>query len=111
MKLTLTAVLRKDKVNSNNQHPIIIRISYANEKSRVGLGYSLELDKWESSSETPNKKCEERIKREITNKIGEEKERIKDTFREYYQREGEFPTHQTLLALLKENKGRKNNEE
>jgi integrase len=109
MKLTLTAVLRKDKVNSNNQHPIIIRISYANQKSRVGLGYSLEVNKWESSSETPNKKCEERVKREITNKIEAEKKRIEDTFGDYYQKEGEYPTHPVLLKLLKENRGRRSN--
>jgi hypothetical protein len=109
MKLTLTAVLRKDKVNSSNQHPIVIRVSYANEKSRVGLGYSLEAHKWEAATESPNKQCEEKLKREINKNIGEVKERIEETFRSYYQKEGEYPSHPQLLALLKENKGKKYN--
>ncbi len=109
MKLSLTAVIRKDKVNSSNQHPLVIRVSYANEKSRVGLGYSLELNKWDSENETPNKKCEDKVRREIIKKIEDVKYRIEDTFRNYYQKEGEYPSHPALLSLLKENKGRKHN--
>lgn len=108
MKLNLTAVLRKDKVNSDNQHPLVIRVSYSGEKSRVGLGYSLEPEKWNAEDETPNKKCDERVKREITKKIEEEKVRIEKAFRDYYQKEGEYPPHPVLLKLLKESKGRKN---
>ena len=109
MKLSLTAVIRKDKVNSDNQHPIVIRVSYANQKSRVGLGYSLEQSKWNDVDETPNKRCEDKLKREIVKKIETEKVRIEEAFRGYYQREGEYPSHPQLLALLKESKGRKNN--
>ena len=109
MKLSLTAVIRKDKVNSDNQHPIVIRVSYANQKSRVGLGYSLEQSKWNDADETPNKRCEDKLKREIVKKIETEKVRIEEAFRGYYQREEAYPSHPELLALLKESKGRKNN--
>jgi hypothetical protein len=109
MKINLTAVLRKDKVNSANQHPLVIRVSYGGKKSRVGLGYSLELTKWNDADETPNKRCEDKLKREIVKKIETEKVRIEEAFRGYYQREGEYPSHPQLLALLKESKGRKNN--
>ncbi len=108
MKLNLTAVLRKDKVNSDNQHPLVIRVSYGGEKSRVGLGYSLEPEKWNSEDETPTKRCDEKVRREIVKKIEEEKVRIEKVFRDYYKKEGEYPTHPELLKLLKESKGRRN---
>ena len=50
-KLSLTVVLRKDKVNKSNQLPIVIRVSYANKKSRVGIEYWIEPKQWNSKDE------------------------------------------------------------
>ena len=68
MKLTLKAVLRKDKVNTNNEHPVIIRVTYANEKSRVGIGYSVRATQWDERLQMPNNRCEEKLTREIVEK-------------------------------------------
>lgn len=107
MKLTLKAVLRKDKVNTNNEHPIIIRVTYANEKSRVGIGYSVRATQWDERLQMPNNRCEEKLTREIVRKIDSEKERIENLFNDYIRDNDTYPPHPILLRLLKDTSGLK----
>ena len=107
MGYSLKNCIREDKINTNGDCPIVIRITINRQSYRHPIGENINPKDWNKQEEIPRKSS---AKRDIiTTKIETEKNKIRDILNQfYYNNNKEYPSINQLKEIIKSQKGDKN---
>lgn len=107
MGYSLKNCIREDKINTNGDCPIVIRITINRQSYRHPIGENINPKDWNKQEEIPRKSS---AKRDIiTTKIETEKNKIRDILNQfYYNNNKEYPSINQLKEIIKSQKGYKN---
>lgn len=108
MGYSLKNSIREDKVKTNGECPIVIRITIDRQSYRHPIGENINPKYWNKQEEIPRKSCNKRDI--IISKLETEKNKIRDILNQYYFNNNKvYPSVTQLKDIIKSQKGSRNN--
>jgi integrase len=104
MGYTLKNNIREDKVKTNGECPIVIRVTINRKSYRHPIGENIDPKNWNKKEDIPRKNCFNRDV--IVSKLETEKNKIRDILNQYYFNNNKnYPSVQELKNILNSQKG------
>ena len=104
MGYTLKNHIREDKVKTNGECPIVIRVTINRKSYRHPIGENIDPKDWNKKEDIPRKSCSN--KDVIVSKLETEKNKIRDILNQYYFNNNKnYPSVQELKNILNSQKG------